>query len=259
MPEAVTSTPFLNIPETVSPEAQAYLRTLTDPELNPPFPEPDDIASWTKMQAFVEADALPKAQPLIDRYAPTIRERSLNGVPVIDVTPRGWTEGDGVAVYTHGGAHTLYSAKSMSGRAALFVDDTGLRTIVVDYTLAPQAKFDKITDQVVAAVKGLLSEGHRLKDLIIYGDSSGGGIAASTILKMRDQGMGLPAVAILVSPWTDITKSGDTEFTLRNPNRTTSMKSIPLRRLARTPIRKTRRIPTPRPFTATIRRAFPQP
>jgi acetyl esterase/lipase len=215
-PDAIAKTPFLNIPETVSAEAQAYLRTLTDPALTPAFPDPADTAGWTKLQAFIEADALPKAASLVERYAPTVKERTIGGVPVLDVRPRGWTESGRLAVYTHGGAHTMYSARSMLGRAAMFADDTGLRTISVDYTLAPHAKFHAITDQVVAVVAGMASEGSKLADIVMYGDSSGGGVAASTILKMRDRGMGLPAAAILVSPWADITPAGDTEVTLRH-------------------------------------------
>lgn len=206
---------FVNIPETVSPEAQAFLRTLTDPALSPAFPEPSDLGAWKKMQDFIEADALPKAKFLVDRYRPTVLDRKIGGVPVFDVTPRGWSNGSGYAVYTHGGAHTLYTAKSMLGRAALFADDTGLRTISVDYTVAPHAKFREITDQVVSVFKGLAAEGVSYRSIVVYGDSSGGGLAASSILKMRDEGHGLPAAAILVSPWTDLTPAGDTEFTLR--------------------------------------------
>ncbi|MFO1067626.1 MAG: alpha/beta hydrolase [Geminicoccaceae bacterium] len=208
--------PFLNIPETVSAEAQAYLRTLTDPALVPPFPEPDDVAGWTKLQAFIEADALPRVAPIVQRYAPDVTERTIGGVPVLDVRPKAWADDGRLAIYTHGGAHVFYSARSMLGRAAIFADDTGLRTISVDYTVAPHAKFQQITDQVTAVVAGLVAEGRQLADMVLYGDSSGGGLAASTILKMRDRGMGLPAAAILVSPWTDLTPAGDTEVTLRH-------------------------------------------
>lgn len=209
--------PFLNIPETVSAEAQAYLATLTDPALVPAFPEPGDIAGWTKLQAFIEADALTKVDAIVQRYAPdAVTGRSIGGVPVLDVKPKGWTETPRLAVYTHGGAHTMYSAKSMLGRAAIFAADTGLRTISVDYTLAPHAKFEAITDQVLAVFAGLAAEGHKPSDIVIYGDSSGGGLAASSTLKMRDRGMGLPAAAILVSPWCDLTPAGDTETTLRH-------------------------------------------
>ncbi|PZF76236.1 hypothetical protein DK847_13630 [Aestuariivirga litoralis] len=209
-------TPFLNIPETVSADAQAFLKTLRDPALSPPFPEPSDLAAWSRVQAAIEADALPKSKALVDHFAPTVAERLIGGVPVLDVTPRNAQADGALAVYTHGGAHTFYSAKSMLGRAALFADDTALRTISIDYTLAPHAKFRAITDQVLSVIRGLGDEGHDLANLVIYGDSSGGGLAASSILKMRDEGLGIPAVAILVSPWADLTPAGDTEFTLRH-------------------------------------------
>lgn len=216
VPSATERETFLNIPETASKEAQDFLRTLKDPALAPSFPDPDDLAAWTKVQAFLETDAVAQSEAIVNQYAPTVTARRLGRVPVLDLRPKGWKDTRQVAVYTHGGAHTLYSAKSTLGRAAIFADDTGLRVISVDYTLAPHAKYVQITDEVIAVIKALLSEGHRLRDLVIYGDSSGGGLAAAVILKMRDQGLGLPAAAVLVSPWVDLTPTGDTEFTLRS-------------------------------------------
>ena len=78
-----------------------------------------------------------------------------------------------------------------------------------------------MSDEVVAAIQALLKQGQRLEDLAIYGDSSGGGLAAAVVLKMRDRGVGMPAAAVLASAWLDVTPSGDTETTLHDadPNR----------------------------------------
>ncbi|HXY52865.1 MAG TPA: alpha/beta hydrolase fold domain-containing protein [Terriglobales bacterium] len=204
----------MNIPETVSDEAQQFLRTLTDPALAPSLPEPGDLASWKKVQTFAETQALGQSEVIVKRYAPAVTEGTLAGISVLDVRPKGWKDNGKLAVYTHGGAHTMYSVKSMLGRTAIFADDTGLRVISVDYTLAPFAKYNQMSDEVIAVINAVLREGHRLQDIVIYGDSSGGGLAAAVILKMRDQGMGLPAATVLVSPWVDVTRTGDTEFTL---------------------------------------------
>jgi acetyl esterase/lipase len=77
-----------------------------------------------------------------------------------------------------------------------------------------------MSDEVVAAIRALVEEGQRLEDTAIEGGGSGGGLAAAAVLKMRDQGVGMPAVVVLVSPWLDVTLSGDTETTLReeDPN-----------------------------------------
>lgn len=93
---------------------------------------------------------------------------------------------------------------------------TGLRVISVDYTLAPHAKWQQITDQVIAVLEGLKKHNYTMKDIAIYGDSAGGGLAAGSVLKMRDQGMGMPAVVVLWSPWSDITDTGDSYVTLKH-------------------------------------------
>jgi monoterpene epsilon-lactone hydrolase len=206
--------PFLHIPETVSKQAQDFLRTLKDPALAPPFPEPNDVATWKKVQEFVEGEARTQSDAIVKSYAPTVTEETLGGIPVLDVRPKGWKDNAKVVVYVHGGAHTLYSARSTLGRAAIFADDTGQRVISVDYTLAPAAKYNQMSDEVIAVIQALASAGHALRDIIIYGDSSGGGLAAAVILKMRDKGLGMPLAAVLVSPWVDVTRTGDTEFTL---------------------------------------------
>jgi monoterpene epsilon-lactone hydrolase len=206
---------FLNIPETVSKEAQDFLRTLKDPGLSPPFPQPGDIVGWKKLRELVESDGRMRSEAILKRYVPTVTEYMLGGIPVLDLRPRGWKDNGKVVVYTHGGGHVMYSAESTLGRAATFADDTGHRVISVDYTVAPEAKFNQITEQVVTVYRALLKEDHRFEDILSYGDSSGGGLAASVILKMRDQRLGMPAGIVLVSPWVDITRTGDTEFTLQ--------------------------------------------
>ena len=208
--------PYVHIPETVSRQAQEVLRTLKDPALTPEFPDPADVAGWKKLQAWAEADGKAKSEPLLKRYEHTVSEGGLGGVPVLDVRPKGWRENGKALVYTHGGAHVMYSAASMLGRAVVAAHTTGLRVISVDYTLAPHAKYNRMSDQVVAAIQALLNGSQRLADTAIYGDSSGGGLAAAVVLKMRDRGLGMPAAAVLVSAWLDVTPSGDTETTLHD-------------------------------------------
>ncbi|MFO1088380.1 MAG: alpha/beta hydrolase [Hyphomicrobiales bacterium] len=192
------------------------MATLPDPATKPAFPAASDIEGWRKLQAWAEADGKAKSEPLLKRFPHEAIRGELGGIPVIDVRPGGWRDDGKAVVYTHGGAHVMYSAESSLGRAVIFAHETGLRVISVDYTLAPHVKFDAMSDQVVSAIKGLLAGGQALVDTAIYGDSSGGGLAAATVLKMRDRGIGMPAAALLVSPWLDVTPSGDTETTLHD-------------------------------------------
>ena len=107
--------PYVNVPETISSEAQAFLRTVKDPHLTPRFPDPADLDGWKKLQAWAEADGNAKSAALLTRYSHTVKELNLGGVPVLDVRAEPWKDGDKVLVYTHGGAHVMYSAKSMWG------------------------------------------------------------------------------------------------------------------------------------------------
>jgi acetyl esterase/lipase len=91
---------------------------------------------------------------------------------------------------------------------------TGLRVISVDYTLAPTARWEQITDEVVAVFETLVAEGYEWQRIALFGDSAGGGLAAGSVLKMRDNGLGMPAALFLWSPWADISDAGDTYATL---------------------------------------------
>ena len=117
----MATTPYVHVPETVSAEAQAFLRAMPDPHLIPQFPAPDDLEGWKKLQAWADADGRAKSEPVLKALAPDVRPLTLGGIPALDIRPRGWTDNGKVLVYTHGGAHVMYSAASMLGRAAFAV------------------------------------------------------------------------------------------------------------------------------------------
>lgn len=72
---------YVNVPETVSPEAQKFLRTLVDPALMPAFPEPDNLPGWEKVRAVAEAEGKALSGPLPKRYGHTVAEVKLGCVP----------------------------------------------------------------------------------------------------------------------------------------------------------------------------------
>lgn len=204
------------VPTTISPEAQAYLaqnysRAARDAES---LPAPGDLAAWRTAQAATETEALRYAAPAVAEYAPSITDATLGGIPVLDVRPRGWVEARQVVVYLHGGAYAFYSARSTLNASAPLAGDAGLRVVSIDYTLAPHATWRVITEQATAVVRALLAAGHAMNEIALFGDSAGGGLAAAVVLKLRDEGLGIPAALLLWSPWSDVTETGDTYATL---------------------------------------------
>jgi acetyl esterase/lipase len=95
-------------------------------------------------------------------------------------------------------------------------DDTALRVISVDYSLAPLSTFDEITNQVVTVVRTISTQGYKLEDILMLGDGSGGGLAVAAILKIRNLGLGMPAAAVLISPYIDLSSADDSDYTRHN-------------------------------------------
>lgn len=213
-----------HIPDTVSKEAQELLRAFEDPASLPENPAPDDLEGWKKAWAENEASNKEKNEAVVRHYEPSITRRELGGVPVLDIKPKGWQDNGKVLIFTHGGAYALYSASSSLFSSVPVAHDTGTRVISVDYTLAPVARYEQVTDEVISVFQALLAEGYRSKDIAMYGDSAGGALAAGAVLKMRDQALAfglsgfeaMPAAVVLWSPWSDITPTGDTYVTLKD-------------------------------------------
>ncbi|HXJ17793.1 MAG TPA: alpha/beta hydrolase, partial [Candidatus Polarisedimenticolia bacterium] len=182
----------------------------------PPLPGPNDIEGWKKIFDATEQHGMALSEAAVKQLGARVASKQLGGVQVLEVTPKGWVKSRKLLVYTHGGAYTFYSARSSLASAALAATYTGLRVISVDYTNPPRARWQEVAGQVVDVFKALNKQGHAMKDLAIYGDSAGGGLAAGAVLKLRDAGLGMPAAVVLWSPWADITETGDTYVTLKD-------------------------------------------
>ena len=129
---------------------------------------------------------------------------------------KSWVDNGKVLVYVHGGGYTILGANSTLNNSVPVANATGLRIISIDYSLAPSSKWDEITGEVVSVIKALKDQGNSIENIAMYGDSAGGGLVASSVLKMRDEGIGVPAAITLWSPWTDVSGAGDTYSTLKN-------------------------------------------
>jgi monoterpene epsilon-lactone hydrolase len=203
-----------HVPTTISQDGQAAIASLV--RSTDPLPDPDDIEGWKKVWAENEEDQKEESKEIINQFQPNLTELKLGKVPVLDIKPKNWKDNGKVLIYTHGGAYTLFNAISTLSSSVPVADTTGLRVISVDYTIAPHAMWEETTDQVVSVIKALIDEGYGLEDIAIYGDSAGGGLAAGSVLKARDEGPGLIAAVVLWSPWSDITEMGDTYTTLKD-------------------------------------------
>ncbi len=115
---------------------------------------------------------------------------------------------DQVMLYLHGGGYTMGSYNSHRLLAAALAQVTGLRLLVLDYRLAPEHPFPAALADATAAYHWLVTTGFKPEHMVLAGDSCGGGLVLATLIALRDAGEMLPAKAILLSAWTDLTVSG---------------------------------------------------
>jgi len=159
-----------------------------------------DLMTMRKMMG--RAPAYPKPEDI------TWEPLDAAGVPAEWVTPDDCEPGRAL-VYFHGGGYatgTLESTRALSSHVARAAR---ARVLAVDYRLAPEHPFPAAVDDGVRAYRFAISEGHAPEAIALCGDSSGGGLALATLIALRDLGDPMPGTAICMSPWTDLTLSGN--------------------------------------------------
>lgn len=179
-----------------------------------PSPECEKFAG--KLRKYKNSDPvdLEKSRAFVDQSSEFFTlPRTVTYTPVdVDGIPGEWLVPDeaaerGVIYYLHGGGYVLGSIKSHRHMIAELAEAAGLRALMIDYRLAPEHPFPAAIDDAVTAFNWLLAQGHEPKEIVIGGDSAGGGLTLAALLKLRDTDSPLPACALLLSPWTDLTNT----------------------------------------------------
>ncbi|WP_052216036.1 alpha/beta hydrolase fold domain-containing protein [Sphingomonas sp. ERG5] len=203
------------LPGTVSPAAAAELKMIFGlwrggkAPAKPSGPA-DWKASYDQLETMIEPFVAATVKPLGIIETPD----RLGDVPVLRLRPARYKTGTAPLIYVHGGGYVSFSAKTSRLTGALLAAASGREVISIDYTVAPQGNWRTATDQVLAVWKALIAAGAKPATIGMFGDSAGGGLVAGSVLKMRDQGLPLPGALLLLSPWSDITATGDTYTTL---------------------------------------------
>jgi acetyl esterase/lipase len=202
------------VPTTISPEARAVFVAYQALLMAPRPAPPETLADFDLMYQTTETRSLAVSETRLAQLQPTIAEMRLNGTLVYEVKPRDYADDGTAIVFVHGGGFVLGSAKSSLGEAAGIAALTGKRVYDVDYAVAPRGNWKIATDQVMNAYKGVLELGYDAGRVGMTGGSAGATIVAATTLKIRDNGLPMPAALVLLCPMSDFTEGGDTRYTL---------------------------------------------
>lgn len=146
----------------------------------PAYPQPPDI-KWESVEA--------------------------GGVGAEWVTPNDAVPGRTI-VYCHGGGYATGSPEVFRSLTTHLARAARARVLAVDYRLAPEHPYPAAVEDALTAYRYVVAAGNAPADIALVGDSSGGGLVLATLIALRDQGDELPATAVCLCPWTDLTLSG---------------------------------------------------
>lgn len=114
-----------------------------------------------------------------------------------------------VVLYLHGGGYVIGSPRSHRHLAAAIAIASAASALLLEYRLAPEHPYPAAVDDATAAYRWLLDGGIAPEHVVIAGDSAGGGLTVATLLALRDAKLPLPAGSVCISPWVDLTCSGE--------------------------------------------------
>jgi acetyl esterase/lipase len=141
-----------------------------------------------------------------------IENINVDGIAAAWIRPSGADKAK-VLLHIHGGGYVTGSIASYLRMCILMAQTLKINVLLPAYRLAPEYPFPAAVDDTLKIYRWLLSQGYQSKNILISGDSAGGGLCVATVIALRDQGESLPAAVICLSPWADLTMQGQSHVT----------------------------------------------
>ncbi len=120
---------------------------------------------------------------------------------------------DKMIFYVHGGGYVSGSCNDHRSIVSKVAANSGVKTMLFEYGLAPESPFPAAINDSVSVYSAVLEKGYKPEDIIVMGESAGGGLSLALLLALRDRNIALPKACVAISPWTDLSCSSETYFT----------------------------------------------
>ena len=233
MSEAKSTTPYaeatnivwtvpekkLPLPSTASAELQQVLSQISPPNVKArstfSAKSKQEWKDWAEYSALAGEEG---AKSWAKKYNVTIKQDTIDGVNVYYVTPHSFAPLTSVSqkskqlfVYLHGGAYIFGGGLSGVNEAILIASRTNMPVISIDYRMPPDFPFPSGQEDVVRVYKALIKT-YAPKSIAMGGSSSGAGLVLSTIHKLKALKVELPGALFVGTPWSDLSKTGDSLY-----------------------------------------------
>ena len=179
-----------------SKELEAVLELMRSRPVQP------DLSLEEQRAAFEAAPRFPLAEDV------KCEEVDAGGVPGEWITTPGAVD-ERVIFYLHGGGYVLCSINTHRELISRLSRAAGARVLAIDYRLAPESPFPAAVHDSVSAYRWLLSQGVEPGQIVVGGDSAGGGLTVAMLVALRDAEGPLPAAGVCISPWADMECAGE--------------------------------------------------
>ncbi|MCE9645472.1 MAG: alpha/beta hydrolase [Chloroflexi bacterium] len=142
----------------------------------------------------------------------SIDKFEIDGIPTEWISPADANQ-DKSIIHLHGGGYVTGGIDSHQSMCILMAQTLKIKVLLPEYRLAPEHPFPAALEDALKVYRWLLAQGYQPGNIIISGDSAGGGLSLATVLSLRDSGEPLPAAVVCMSPWADLTLKGKSHIT----------------------------------------------
>lgn len=139
----------------------------------------------------------------------TERADRIGEIPVLRYEATGPNPSTAKLLYFHGGGYVVGSTKTFAAFTANLARGFRGEAISTEYRLAPEHPYPAALDDALSVYRGLVASGVSPSQIVLAGDSAGGNLCAALLLALREGGESLPAAAVLLCPWVDLSNAGD--------------------------------------------------
>lgn len=198
------------VPQTVSPEWQKLIAAQPAPYWNT---HPANIQEWKEWINNFNKGAVKGLSELREQLGVTAVQGEMGGVPVWILTPKDLPEvnRDRILLNLHGGGYVLGAGEAGMQEAVLMAGIGKFKVVYADYRMAPDFPYPAAVDDAMAVYRELLKTTPAEK-IGVFGTSTGGGMTLILALRAKTEKLPLPAALAAGTPWTDMSKTGDTYF-----------------------------------------------
>lgn len=138
----------------------------------------------------------------------SVKQMLIEGIKSEFLIPKGAND-KYIIMFVHGGGYVSGSCSDHRGFVAKLAFNVGITSLLYEYRLAPEAPFPAALDDSLAIYEWLLKTGYSSENIIIAGESAGGGLSLAILLALKERNISLPKACVAISPWTDLTCSSD--------------------------------------------------